>query len=95
MQADNNPTEKIHKKDDHLCDSDRYFHTFLPDLTPPQLGVEMAKEPPADMHGGKTKVYGGIDEVLAAMKKSEDNRVSTPTQWNTHESSDLTGLEYD
>lgn len=94
-QFENNPQEKIHKKDDHLCDSDRYFHTFLPDLTPPALEVTMTNEPPPGAHGGTVKPYGNIDEVLAAMKKSQDNAVKSPTQWNTKESTDLGGLEYD
>lgn len=34
LQARNNPQEKIHKKDDHACDSTRYFFSFMPDLTP-------------------------------------------------------------
>ena len=95
MQYENNPTEKIHKKDDHACDSDRYFHTFLPDLAPEQLGVTVDTEPPADAHGGRIKPYGNIDEVLAAMTKSQQNAVSQPTQWTTQTSTDLTGLEYD
>lgn len=33
---DNNPQEKIHKKDDHAPDSARYFFTLMPDLTPAQ-----------------------------------------------------------
>lgn len=30
----NNRQEQIHKKDDHACDSARYFFSFMPDLTP-------------------------------------------------------------
>lgn len=96
MQFENNPQEKIQKKDDHACDSDRYFHTFLPDLTPQDLGVEVEEVmPPPDAHGGKIKPYGNIDSVLAAMRKSQDNQASNQTQWNTQTSTDLSGLEYD
>lgn len=37
MQYANSPQEKIHKKDDHACDSARYFFTFMPDLTPEKM----------------------------------------------------------
>jgi phage terminase large subunit-like protein len=30
---ENNKREEIHKKDDHACDSARYFFTFMPDLS--------------------------------------------------------------
>lgn len=34
LQFQNNKQEKIHKKDDHACDSTRYLFTFMPDLSP-------------------------------------------------------------
>jgi phage terminase large subunit-like protein len=38
QQSENNPYDEIHKKDDHACDSARYFFSFLPDLKkPPEL----------------------------------------------------------
>lgn len=43
---ENNAQEKIHKKDDHACDSARYFITLMPDLTPDDLEgskLEIAK----------------------------------------------------
>lgn len=36
LQFDNNKREEVHKKDDHACDSARYFFSFMPDLTPDQ-----------------------------------------------------------
>lgn len=33
MQFDNNKSELIHKKDDHACDSARYFFTCMPELS--------------------------------------------------------------
>ena len=33
-QFENNKQEQIHKKNDHACDSCRYFFSFMPDLTP-------------------------------------------------------------
>lgn len=92
MQFRNNPQEKIHKKDDHACDADRYFHTFLPDLSPEQMGVEEKPEPGPEMRGGKTKPYGSIDEVLAMMVAPSRNPL---TEWSTTHHTDLTGLEAD
>lgn len=34
IRYDNNPQEKVHKKDDHAFDSAKYFATFLPELAP-------------------------------------------------------------
>lgn len=34
LQFQNNKKEEIHKKDDHACDSARYFFSFMPDLRP-------------------------------------------------------------
>lgn len=92
MQFTNNPQEGIHKKDDHACDSARYFFSFLPDLAPYQMVTDPEiPEPPKEAHGGKP-VYGTIDDVLAKMVKS-----STPnTRWsNEVVGTDLQGLEYD
>lgn len=38
VEYDNNPQEKIHKKDDHAPDSARYFFTLMPDLRPADSG---------------------------------------------------------
>lgn len=32
QQSQNNPYDQIHKKDDHACDSARYFFAFMPEL---------------------------------------------------------------
>ena len=37
QQADNNKHDVIHKKDDHACDSARYFFTFIPHLEPQKM----------------------------------------------------------
>ncbi|MCA9368551.1 hypothetical protein KC887_09980, partial [Candidatus Kaiserbacteria bacterium] len=93
MQFDNNPQEKIHKKDDHLCDSDRYFHTFLPDLAPaPPPPVGLA-EAPVEAHGGHRPAYGGIDEVLKAMGKMDES--TGKFDWKITYGTDLSGLEYE
>lgn len=91
MQFEQNAQEKIHKKDDHLCDSARYFFSFLPDLKPWQMETDPKPlEPPADQHAGK-KAYGTLDEVLASMVRG---RKETPWKDETI-GTDLTGLEYD
>lgn len=93
MQYNNNAQEQIHKKDDHACDSARYFFSFLPDLAPHLFAdkSESIPEPPKDKPAGKP-VYGSIDEVLAQMGKS----TTSVTEWNKiNASSDLGGLEYD
>ena len=47
---ENNRKEQIHKKDDHACDSCRYFFSFMPDLTPnTPTGEDL--EAIAKMHG--------------------------------------------
>lgn len=95
MQFNNNPQEKIHKKDDHACDSARYFFTFLPDLSPAMIKEEKALVVlPGMAAAGASKPYGNIDEVLAKMTKASSG---TPaTKWNNLvEGTDLQGLEYE
>lgn len=51
----NNPYDQIHKKDDHACDSARYFFSFMPELKGapklpgtvelPKIGGSSAKQP--------------------------------------------------
>jgi len=54
--SQNNPYDQIHKKDDHACDSARYFFSFMPELAQkkampnagqilPKIGGESAKMP--------------------------------------------------
>lgn len=69
MQYQNNKQEKIHKKDDHGCDSCRYFFTFMPDLTPTSTSsndLEQTIERHANMIGAvrAAPVAGGWDELL-------------------------------
>jgi hypothetical protein len=94
MQFNNNVQEQIHKKNDHACDSARYFFTFLPDLSPTMIEKEEAVVIPAGAKGGNSHAYGNIDEVLNKMTRSSNG---TPaTQWNNLvEGTDLQGLEYE
>ena len=71
-QNENNKHDSIHKKDDHACDSSRYFFTLLPDLRP--LPLESEKEVARIIgydigSGGTPPVAGRYDELL---KKSLD-----------------------
>lgn len=56
QQSQNNPYDQIHKKDDHACDSARYFFSFMPELAQkkpmpkggnalPKIGGESARHP--------------------------------------------------
>lgn len=70
LQARNNPQEKIHKKDDHACDSTRYFFSFMPDLTPPKSELENTSElikQHSETLGAipQAAVSGSWDQVLA------------------------------
>lgn len=96
MQYNNNAQETIHKKDDHACDSARYFFSFLPDLTPMQYETDKTPDEATILEGAKiakaaggTPVYGSIDQVLSAMTKSNNMN----TQWsNPTNSEDLAGF---
>lgn len=83
MQHERNAQESIHKKDDHACDSARYFFSFLPDLTPPVVPEK------------KTVVTGQLeryDEALAKMNTPKPNEVTTRWQAGTD---NLSSLEWE
>ena len=94
MQFNNNAQESIHKKNDHACDSARYFFSFLPDLAPAMVTDDFANTHPGKgQAGGDAKVYGNIDQVIANMTRSSG---SPRTQWNNEiNGTDLQGLEYE
>lgn len=70
---DNNKREEIHKKDDHACDSARYFFSAMPDLTP-----ELLTDPKKMPINTNTETY---DKVLARMARDGDLRtIWTPDQ---------------
>lgn len=77
VRYENNPQEKVHKKDDHAFDSAKYFATFLPELAP--IRVE------SDIHGKSVrKPYESYDEAL--VKQLEDTmRNEERTMWTTLE----------
>jgi Bacteriophage terminase large (ATPase) subunit and inactivated derivatives len=69
---ENNKKEQIHKKDDHACDSARYFFSFMPDLTPDST-AEVDMEGIINGHAATlgavtpTAVTGRWDELAARM----------------------------
>lgn len=75
MQYENNKQEKIKKKDDHACDSARYFFSFMPDLTPAvsePVALKELEDRHASMIGANTgvAVAGKWDELVKAQKTS-------------------------
>jgi hypothetical protein len=67
MANRNNKYDQIHKKDDHACDSARYFFTVMPDLTPVRFD---ATEPiPLSAEYG-VNVAGRMDDFLIAQNNS-------------------------
>jgi phage terminase large subunit-like protein len=71
MRFDHNPQEKIHKKDDHACDSDRYFfNTVMPDID-----IEEEVKKPVDR-----QPFERYDELLAKMGPKDEFK---PTIWDT------------
>jgi len=55
-ERQNNPFDVPHKKDDHTCDSARYFFTLMPDLTPIK-GQEEWKPPEPHLVRAGQPVY--------------------------------------
>ena len=100
-QFQNNKKEQIHKKDDHACDSARYFFTLLPDLTPvtPENVMEHMNTLMAEVVGAAVTaapVTGSWDALLARRVKDEnEGHSSRPQNWNIRESTALSALEYD
>lgn len=89
----NNKHEQIHKKDDHACDSTRYFFTLMPDLKP---------EPIDDKQRLSDNILGATTGAPVAGKWDELAKVSSPketsndshTQWSVYSGSDMYAMEY-
>lgn len=58
QQAQNNPYDQIHKKDDHACDSARYFFAFMPELKQ-RAPMPTAKNTLPAIGGNSAKLAGG------------------------------------
>jgi len=82
-QEENNPRDKIHKKDDHATDAARYFFSFMPDLRP-EITV-MKEVPPVSTINRK------YDEILNSMVLAAPDK----TKWNIYSGSDTSRLEYE
>lgn len=64
LQSQNNVFDEIHKKDDHACDSARYFFTFLPDLAMTEIEVPKVKTNPPIQASYYAPVAGTWDQML-------------------------------
>lgn len=73
----NNASDLIHKKDDHACDSARYFFSMLPDLRPVGSGL------PEAIHRMMPTAPLGIDAFHAALAPKQDAFRDSPvtTDW--------------
>lgn len=77
MRQDNNQREVAHKKDDHACDSLRYFIMSRPDLSP--LTTTMPSAPnPLGLHTA-TQPWDKIAEAASVVKQETDWNVETAT----------------
>lgn len=98
MQYENNKHEQIHKKDDHACDSARYFFTLLPDLTPIEDAAVAENNGLLHAVVGNSvtaaPISGSWDQLLASQTRSEGSSGSSQ-KWNIRQSQDLGGLEWD
>ena len=99
---ENNKHEKIHKKDDHACDSTRYFFTLLPDLTPipndPITELSRALAGAVGHATTPTQVTTGSYDAMLAQASRNSGSGPTPSgsqKWNIQTSYDLSGLESD
>lgn len=99
MQYENNKHEEIHKKDDHACDSTRYFFTLMPDLKPQvtedNTSREMFQKITAAVGESVTAapVSGSWDQLLAT--RTSEAAPSSGQKWNIKQGYDLSGFEYD
>lgn len=81
MRADNNPHEVIHKKDDHACDSARYFFSFMPYLKadPMQPINRQLPEGFGSTAKSPTSAFANIDPNLTPAALSR--RAQNSTEW--------------
>lgn len=101
LQYENNPQEKIHKKDDHASDALRYKLAFMPDLAfdiPVNLAPDR-REVNSYLNAkvGAPAGGGGIDSVLEAMGMFEGGKQLPPEQrWKKlSQGTDIGALEYE
>jgi hypothetical protein len=76
QQSQNNAYDEIHKKDDHACDSARYFFSFLPELkqtiAPPTKSVEIPQV------GGSSARWANVPNIDPNLKP---NALAGNTKW--------------
>jgi phage terminase large subunit-like protein len=90
MNYEHNKQEQVHKKDDHACDSARYFFNFLPDLAPIPPTKAVSEEGGFVLSGVNGVPPGGtIDNLMQRMYTTK------PTEWKNVQGTDIGALEYD
>ena len=93
LQSQNNVWDEIHKKDDHACDSARYFFTFLPDLTLSQPEMPNIPSQPPFFATTGASVAGSWDEMLGKQLREAAILEETGARWRI-ESADINVGEY-
>ena len=86
-ERQNNKFDVPHKKDDHACDSARYFYTLMPDLTPIRPS-EPTKLPPLDFPEGVNPYKPRVD------KNSKSGQSKIDGDWFIQGSDEYMGGEW-
>lgn len=86
-ERQNNKFDVPHKKDDHACDSARYFYTLMPDLTPIRPS-EPTKLPPLEFPVGRDPYKDRVD------KNSKSGQTKIDGDWFIQGSDEYMGGEW-
>jgi phage terminase large subunit-like protein len=79
QQADNNPYDQIHKKNDHACDAARYMFSFMPELKPlPPMPKTRQELPPI---GGTSAKWATGDHFTNIDPNLHPNALGKKTAW--------------
>lgn len=84
LEDANNVKETIHKKDDHACDSARYFFTFLPELG--AIGLDMFNP----QSQAPTRALGTIWDIL-----TDDSDFNPIVDWDVRTGFNLRAVAYE
>lgn len=77
MRDENNAKEEVHKHNDHAYDSAKYFATFLPDLSPDDVPLDLS---------GLEKKAGLLTYDTAILRMIEERENQGTSGWTTLES---------
>lgn len=90
-ERQNNKFDVPHKKDDHACDSSRYFYTLMPDLTPIRPS-EPTPLPPLGFPEGRN--LRDFPEVPRFDKNSKSGQTKMDGDWFIQGSDEYMGGEW-